>query len=234
MIKKILFISLLMTLCTMGTLVLAEEEVEFSQAETLLWMTNQLDDISDPMTLHYSFKKRGSFEQGFEDVVEFNVEKIHEDGMKSASLKFFTGERNFKVPPVDRTDVNPILKVYLQGDVYEMNRLTDPDGTSRERWRYFQRRIKFALADTAQVEEINIEFDGKQYAAQKVSFRPYVNDPKRNLFPKFAGKEYEFIVSDDLPGYLYKIRTFVPGQGDNAEPLIEEELLLSRLEPKAG
>ena len=87
MIKKILFISLLMTLCTMGTLVLAEEEVEFSQAETLLWMTNQLDDISDPMTLHYSFKKRGSFEQGFEDVVEFNVEKIHEDGMKSASLK---------------------------------------------------------------------------------------------------------------------------------------------------
>ena len=224
---------LLATLVTLSSFAVAED-IEFSKAETLLWMTNQLEEISNPMTLHYSFKKGGSFEQGFEDVVEFYIDKVYDDGMKSASLKFFTGERNFKVPPVDRTDVNPILKVYLQGDVYEMNRLTDPDGESRERWRYFQRRIKFALADMAEVEDTTIEFDGKQYAAQRIFFRPYVNDPKRNLFPKFAGKEYEFIVSDDLPGYLYRIRTLVPGEADGAEPLIIEELLLSRLEPKAS
>ena len=229
MSKQILKALLLTFGLVLANFSFAEEEVQFSKAETLLWMTNQLKDISNPMTLHYSFTKTGTFEKGFEDVVEFIVEKVHDDGMKSASLKFFTGERNFKVPPVERTDVNPILKVYLQGDVYEMNRLTDPDGTSRERWRYFQRRIKFALADTAEVENVTIEFDGKQYAAQKVSFRPYVNDPKRNLFPKFAGKEYEFVVSDDLPGYLYKIRTLVPGEGENAEPLIKEELVLAKI-----
>ena len=49
------------------------------------------------------------------------------------------------------TTVNPILKVYLQGGVYEMNRLTDPNGAARERWRYFQRRIKYALAESATV-----------------------------------------------------------------------------------
>ena len=209
-------------------------EVEFSKAETLVWLTDQLDEISTPTKLHYDFVKRGTFEQGFQDVVEFVIDKVHADGMKSAHLKFFTGERNFKVPPVERTDVNPILKVYLQGDVYEMNRLTDPDGTARERWRYFQRRIKFALSDTATVENVTIEFDGQQYAAQKVSFRPYVNDPKRNLFPRFAGKEYEIIVSDELPGYLYKIRTVIPAGEEGGEPLIEEELVLSRLEPLAS
>ena len=234
MSKQILKASLITLTLLLANFSFAEEEIAFSQAETLLWMTNQLEDISSPMTLHYSFTKTGTFEKGFEDVVQFNVEKVHDDGMKSASLKFFTGERNFKVPPVGRTDVNPILKVYLQGDVYEMNRLTDPDGESRERWRYFQRRIKFALADTAEVEDITIEFDGTQYAAQKISFRPYVNDPKRNLFPKFAGKEYEFVVSDELPGYLYKIRTLVPGAAEGAEPLMVEELVLSRLEPHAS
>ncbi|MGR8950168.1 MAG: hypothetical protein ACU84Q_19155 [Gammaproteobacteria bacterium] len=210
-----------------------DSEIQFSEAETLVWMTNQLDDITQPMTLHYTFTKRGTFEKGFEDVVEFNIEKIHDDGMKSASLKFFTGERNFKVPPVEKTDVNPILKVYLQGDVYEMNRLTDPDGASRERWRYFQRRIKFALADGANIEDVKIDFNGQQYAARKVTFRPYANDPKRNLFEQFAGKEYEIIVSDDLPGYVYKIRTVIPGK-EGELPLIEEELLLSRAEPTAG
>ncbi|MEM7467579.1 MAG: hypothetical protein AAF387_11955 [Pseudomonadota bacterium] len=208
-------------------------DVDFSEAETLIWMTNQLDEITAPVTLHYNFSKTGSFESGFEDVVEFIIDKVHDDGMKSASLKFFTGERNFKVPPVERTDVNPVLKIYLQGDVYEMNRLTDPDGSSRERWRYFQRRIKFALSDAADIEDVEIQFDGKSYAARRVTFRPYVNDPKRNLFEKFAGKEYEIVVSDDLPGYLYKIRTVIPGQ-EGGEPLIVEELILSRMESQSS
>ncbi len=211
-----------------------QEEVVFSEAETLIWMTNQLETISAPMTLHYDFKKRGALEKGFDDVVEFIIDKVHDDGMKSASLKFFTGERNFNVPPVEKTDVNPILKVYLQGDVYEMNRLTDPEGTSRERWRYFQRRIKFALADTAEVKQVNFDFNGKQFAGRKVVFRPYVNDPKRNLFEAFAGKQYEITVSDELPGYLYKIRTFVPGPEGESIPLVEEELTLVKTEPSAG
>lgn len=206
-----------------------QEAVQFSQAETLVWMTNQLETISAPMVLHYDFKKRGALEKGFDDVVKFIIDKVHDDGMKSASLKFFTGERNFLVPPVERTDVNPILKVYLQGDVYEMNRLTDPEGKSKERWRYFQRRIKFALADTAEVEEVKLQFDGKEYAGRKVVFRPFVNDPKRNLFEAFAGKQYEITVSDELPGYLYKIRTFVPG-AEGAIPLVEEELTLVKTE----
>ena len=206
--------------------VVAEEEIEFSTAETILWLTDQLKTISKPLVLTYAFERSGTYDPGFRDTVRFNVDAIKSDGMKAASVEFFTGERRFEVPPVESTNVNPVLKIYLQGDVYEMNRLTDAEGKSRERWRYFQRRIKFALADTATVEPTEIEFNGKRYAGKMVSFRPYVDDPKRALFEQFADKSYRIIVSDDLPGYLYRIETIIPSQNASGPPLIKEELQL--------
>jgi len=204
----------------------AAEETEFSQAEKLLWMTDQLKMINSPLALNYAFERSGTFEPGFTDRVRFNVRSIRDDGTKSASVDFFSGERRFEVPPVDSTNVNPILKIYLQGDVYEMNRLTDPDGESQERWRYFQRRIKFAMADASSVEDVTVDFDGEQYPATRVSFSPYVNDPKRALFEQFADKSYAVVVSDSIPGYLYSIETVIPGAKPGDGPLIRETLEL--------
>ncbi len=231
--------------CSMVCLVLlylplsagAEEDpgaVEFSRAETLLWMTDQLKTIERPVKLTYQFDRTGTFESGFTDTVRFVVEAIKTDGMKTASLNFFTGERRFNVPPVENTNVNPVLKVYLQGDVYEMNRLTDTEGTSKERWRYFQRRIKFALADSAEIENVVVSFSGKEFAAYKVSFRPYINDSKRRLFEKFADKAYHIVVSDEIPGYLYRVETVVPADTPDAPPLIREVLQLVSADEIAG
>ncbi len=112
----------------------AADDIEFSEAETRLWLTDQLGSVSHEMELTYRFERLGSLETGFTDRVRFVIQKINDDGTKVASLEFLTGERNFPVPPVDSATVNPVIKVYLQGDVYDMNRLTDPDGSSRERW----------------------------------------------------------------------------------------------------
>ncbi|MEM7543364.1 MAG: hypothetical protein AAF384_17530 [Pseudomonadota bacterium] len=207
----------------------ASEVVEFSEAETRLWLTDQLAAVTGKTKFTYSFDKTGTYERGFSDRIEFLVDDLHDDGTKSASLQFLTGERNVPVPPAPNTDVNPVLKIYLQGDVYEMNRLTDQDGGARERWRYFQRRIKFALADTATVTPTSIEFGGKSYAGHEVRFAPYVNDPRRQLFEKFADKQYVVVVSDELPGYLYKIMTMVPNQ-DGGEALIQEVVQLTKIE----
>jgi len=207
-----------------------QAEVQFSEAENLLWMTDQLRAVTTPSVITYSFVKDGSYEEGFEDSIEFTISKVHADGMKAASIQFFTGQRNFPVPAVDSTDVNPVLKVYFQGDVYEMNRLTDPDGKSKERWRYFQRRIKFALAEAAKVTPTEIEFDGKKYEAKEIFFEPYVNDPKRAQFEKFATKRYTVVVADDLPGYVYEVRTEVPGE-EGAGPLLRERLRIRSVAP---
>ena len=207
-----------------------EGDVQFSEAETRLWLTDQLRSISSVMELNYSFEKSGSLEPGFSDRVQFVINKINDDGSKVASLQFLTGERNFPVPAVERTTVNPILKVYLQGDVYEMNRLTDPGGAAKERWRYFQRRIKFALAESATVTEVTFDFNGRNWHGHEVRFQPYVNDPKRGLFARLANKSYSIIVSDELPGYLYRIETIVLDTSGEERPLLREVLQLSTID----
>lgn len=209
----------------------AAEEAAFSEAEKLLWTGDQLKAITAPSVLEYRFIKSGTYEAGFSDSVVFTIQEVKPDGMKAASVGFFTGERRFSIPPEDSTNMNPVLKIYLQGDVYEMNRLTDPDGKSRERWRYFQRRIKFALAETAQIEPTKFELEGKSYAGKRVTFTPYSNDPKRDAFDKFANKRYSVIVSDELPGFIYQIETTVPAKVAGAPPLMDEILQLIAIKP---
>lgn len=208
------------------------EATEFSRAERLMWMTDQLSSVSEPVNIRYHFIRGGSLEPGFEDNVTFTVSELKEDGMKAASLEFFTGERNFPIPPVEATNVNPVLGVYLQGDVYEMNRLTDERGSAKERWRYFHRQIKHALAQGAEIQPVNIEFAGKTYAGHHIVFHPFENDPHRAEFEDFADKRYSVMLSEELPGYLYQIETVVPGEGKNFDnPLVLERLTLEAVEP---
>ena len=212
----------------------APEDTKFSEAETLLWMTDQLKAVTKPIVLTYEFEKSGSLESGFKDTVVFTISKVKADGMKSAALGFFTDERNFPVPPEDSTNKNPAVKIYFQGDVYEMNRLTDPNGAARERWRYFQRRIKLALAEAAAVTPAQFEFGGKQYHGKTIVIQPYAKDPKRQEFEKFADKSYAVTVADDLPGYLYRIETVVPDKTAGAAPLLHEVLQLNSVKPFPG
>ncbi len=213
--------------------VAAPAEVKFSEAETRMWMTDQLRSVSKPLELHYVFHKTGSLEPdfNFDDKVDFKIEKINADGSKNGSIQFFSGTHNFPAPAMESSTVNPVLGHYLYGDVLQMNRLTDPNGEARERWRYFQRRIKFALSDDAVVKPVTFEFDGRSWKGYEISFAPYVKDPKRNLFEKFAEKRYTVTVSDELPGYLFRIETVIPDQRPELAPLIREVLQLTKAEP---
>ena len=62
----------------------------------------------------------------------------------------------------------------------------------------------------------------------QIRIAPYVNDPKRPLFEEYADKQYTIILSEEIPGSLYQIRTVVPGKTEDGlemgEPLIEETL----------
>ncbi len=200
------------------------EDITLSEAEVLLWETDQLSNIGKAGTVRYEFERKGQLDDGFTDSVELNITSVKDDGMKSAVVTFFTGDRNQDVAPNDNTNGNPVLGVYLQGDVYEMNRLTEGS------WRYFHKRIKFALADDAIIELVKISVDGKEVNAKKVTFKPYENDPKRKLFEEYADKVYEVTVSEDIPGMLYKIRTIIPaiskeGKTADSAPMVEETLV---------
>ena len=196
---------------------------EFADAEVKLWMDNHLRNISSPGRLYYDFVKSGSYEEGFSDSVFLDIVKINEDGSKDADLEFFTAGRQQNERREGITG-NPVLGKYMEGDVYEMNRLTNGS------WRYFQKRIKSAFAENAKIEPVTFEYDGAEMTGEKISITPYVNDPRRRQFAEFAPKLYEFILSDQVPGKLYQIKTVIPAGSPDSEPLMEETLTLQSAE----
>ncbi|MGH8578921.1 MAG: hypothetical protein ACREVK_01925 [Gammaproteobacteria bacterium] len=195
----------------------SSDQASFSEAEKLLWRGDQLSSIDRPLTLTYAFKREGISGDGFTDTVELKILKIKPNGAKSAQLYFLTDERSKYVPPNEETKVNPVIAVYLQGDVLEMNRLTQGN------WRYFQRWIKQAIAQDAEVETVRFKFENKMVVGKRVTFFPYLKDPQNARYKKYAGKKYEITISTDLPGVLYQIHTIVPG---TTAPLVEETLTL--------
>ena len=215
------------TLGRMGDPVAVDPETyEFADAETKLWLDNHLRNIDSPGRLYYDFVKRGSFEEGFSDAVYLDILKVNGDGSKDADLEFFTADRQQNARRDNLAGVrgNPVLVVYMQGDVYEMNRLTNGS------WRYFQRAIKMAFADGAKIEPVTFEYDGAQVSGEKISITPFLNDPRRRQFAQFAPKLYEFILSEQVPGTLYSIKTIIPDSSPDKEPLIEEILTLQSAE----
>ena len=106
----------------------AEELPAISEAETILWMGDQLRNIEAPSSLLYEFSKAGSLEEGFTDTIQFHITDLLDDGFKTARVDFFTGSRNHYVPPYDHINGNVLLAIYLEGDVIEMKRLTGGGG----------------------------------------------------------------------------------------------------------
>ena len=199
---------------------------EFAYAEVKLWLDNHLQNINSPGRLYYDFVKRGSYEEGFSDSVFLDITSVNEDGSKDADMEFFSAERQQNVNQDNIMGItgNPVMVAYMQGDVYEMSRLTSGS------WRYFQRRIKLAFSEEARIEPVTFEYDGAQVNGEKISIAPYLNDPRRRQFAEFSTKVYEFILSEQVPGKLYQIKTVIPDNSPGKEPLMEEILTLQSAE----
>jgi len=202
------------------------DEYEFSNAENKLWMDKHLLNIEQTARLHYEFEKTGSYEEGFIDDVYLDIVKVNEDGTREAILDFFSGEQKQKVSPSNVKNIkgNPVIGIYLQGDVYEMNRLTGGG------WKYFHRQIKLAIAGSNTSEHVTVELDGKQYESEKITLYPYEDINKKDRLREFADKRYEFILSEEIPGKLYQIRTVINDAENPTAPLMEEKLTLKSVE----
>jgi len=204
---------------------------QISPAEILLFETDHLARVKPPATLVYSFRKSSNMEPGFKDEVRLDLARI--DGKLSATLHFLTGERKQEIPALEEAHGNPVLLGFLEHDIAEMKRLT---GGSTS---YFRKRIRMALAEGAQMSVEPVSYQGKTVQAQAVRIQPYLNDPMHARFEKYLHKTYTFVLSDEVPGGLYQLRsslgkpdTVRTGAAPAAPPMIDETLTLISVTPK--
>lgn len=101
-----------------------------------------------------------------------------------------------------------------------MDRLTDGH------WRHFQKMIKLALENEAEINEVTVPYGNQASPGLKIKISPYLEDPKRDEFEKFATRYYEFTLSSEVPGYVYQIRTVDPGNDAEDKKTASSELLL--------
>ena len=193
-----------------------------SQAETLLFETDHLARMKALATLVYAFRKDSNVEPGFSDQVRLDLVRVN--GKLSATLHFLSGEHEQDIPALEEAHGNPVLLGVLEHDIADMKRLT---GGSTS---YFRKRIRMALAEGAQVTLQTIVYGGKTVQAQAVHIQPYLNDPMHARFEKYLHKTYTFVVSDQVPGGLYQLRTSM-GQAA-ASSTIDETLTLISVTPK--
>lgn len=202
-----------------------QDKKDFSQAERLLFMSNQLSALKPPMVLRYSFRKSGSMEEGFEDGVTISLTRQADGGCCATAGEFLTGARKLNLPEVPAAEGNPVILYFLERDVREMNRLTKGSQF------HFRKQIRMAVYQAAKVREVSLRYRGKSVKATEVEISPYLDDPNRPRFEKLAVKQYVFTLSDAVPGGVYGIRSEVADT--TPAPLIVEELYAEGAEPAA-
>lgn len=202
-------------------LLFADSAADFSQANQLLFFKNHLQTIQSPTTLRYRFEKKGSSEEGFTDEIQVQIQELHENGEKKVAMKYFTGDREHYVPTIDGVTGNPLITLFLQRDVLEMSRLT---GGS---WRHFQKQMKLALENSAQISTVTIESNGKKLPARNILIQPYQGDDLLQSHKEFLDKYYLITLADEVPGEIYRIIASTPSASSSDTPLIEESVTFS-------
>ncbi|CAB3682875.1 hypothetical protein [Paraburkholderia rhynchosiae] len=182
---------------------------DISKAEQLIFTTDHLHGIAQQTELDYALLSSDPPAHGT-DIVKVLV--VSPDNAKGDAQ---VSDHSGAVPlPNGGLQCNPVIIYFLERDIAEMERLT---GGQR---RYFQQRLRLALAANPKIETVTSQIDGKPVKAQQIVVQPYLGDPNAERFAQYIGKRYTFLIADTVPGEVALIRTDVPGaNNDFVHPL---------------
>lgn len=192
----------------------AAESNDISPAERMIFMADHLHGIAQQTELDYALLSADQSARSADTVRVLVTSPGNAKG--DAEVSDSSGMVRL---PNSGLACNPVVIYFLERDIAEMERLT---GGPR---RYFQQRVRLALAANPKIETVTSEVNGKTVKAQQIVIRPYVNDPNARRFAQFTGKRYTFLIAADVPGQIASIRTDVPGANDDfTHPLLTHTL----------
>ena len=93
-----------------------------------------------------------------------------------------------------------------------------------------QQQLRQAFTGPAEVSPLEVEVGGRKLRATRVVMHPFRDDPRIERFPKFRDKAYEFVVTPEVPGGLYRIATSTPDP--KGEVVLAESVTFERADAR--
>lgn len=220
LLKSVLLIPALMMLSGTTSAQSSAAADVFSEANQVLFFLDHLRDVAPPAALSYTFEKESDFDEddSFTDTLTVNIRE-GEAGTKKAVIDYFSGTRNRTVPEFTNVTGNPLLKLALQRDIYHMDRLLG----GSVGWRHFQKMIKIAFEESAEINERQITYQDKNFRARDIVIRPFLSDPLARRFPVFRNKVYTITLAEEIPGMIFMVASVVEADTDAAMPEVTAE-----------
>ncbi len=198
-----------------------------SEAEQLLFMHPHLAATHGPRKLAYAYVAEAASAPRAEDRAAIELRPRADATCCTVHVDYLSGPMAVNLPDLDDAAANPILLYFLESEVRLMQRTTKGQSS------HFRRQMRQSLVDSATVADTQVRWGGKDVAARVVRVSPFLDDPFRMRFEQQAATRYEFVLSDAVPGGIYRLSATLPGDKAGGKPLAERSLTLVDPQPAA-
>ncbi len=189
---------------------------EMSSANIALFIDEHLKSIKEPSRIFYKFQKESTREDNFIGNVVLNIVKVENDNTKHITFRYLKGRNKVRFPPQIGAKGNPVFMLFFERDSRDMQRLTGGNAL------FFRSRIRHTIAAT-EIKDIEINFNNETIPAKEISFQPFTKTELKNRVSRYKTKKFIIIMSNNIPGYIYKIETFIKDLED-PDDMVKETL----------
>ena len=187
---------------------------EMSSANIALFIDEHLKTITEPSRIYYKFSKESTREDSFTGNVVLNIVKVEDDNTKHITFRYLKGRNKVRFPPQIGAKGNPVFMLFFERDARDMQRLTGGNAL------FFRSRIRHTIAAT-EIKDVELEFRGDKLAGKQISFQPFLETKLKNRVSRYKTKKFVITMSEDIPGFIFKIETYIKDLDDPSDMVKE-------------
>jgi hypothetical protein len=187
---------------------------EMSSANVALFIDEHLRTITEPSRIYYKFSKESTREDNFIGNVVLNIIKVENDNTKHITFRYLKGRNKVRFPPQIGAKGNPVFMLFFERDARDMQRLTGGNAL------FFRSRIRHTIAAT-EVKDVELEFQGNNFSGKQISFQPFLETKLKNRVSRYKTKKFVLTMSEEIPGYIFKIETYIKDLDDPTDMVKE-------------
>ena len=187
---------------------------EMSSANVALFIDEHLRTITEPSRIYYKFSKESTREDNFIGNVVLNIVKVDDDNTKHITFRYLKGRNKVRFPPQIGAKGNPVFMLFFERDARDMQRLTGGNAL------FFRSRIRHTIAAT-EIKDVELEFQGNNFSGKQISFQPFLETKLKNRVSRYKTKKFVLTMSEEIPGYIFKIETYIKDLDDPTDMVKE-------------